>query len=399
MIIFRSLRIPRRPVAKPSPGFTLVELSVVVVIIGLIMTLGLGALNAQLTSASYAETKKRQSLIKDALTAYLGTNKRLPCPDVPNNTNGGADSSQVTGNEDRSGTPPTPDEPPPCVAGFGVVPYATLGLARDLATDGWGNFMSYQVAIEGPASACPGNGKDWSRSKCFGAGKGGLMTLFEGPIAAPTSVAANLVAVVVSHGTNGNSAWAQQGSRNTEPVTCEEAHNGKVTTVAGCTLAVNRFYNGERAENDDVVAPLTANEAINTLAKFGTIKTAIAQAADDLGGLFDDALGVVLVNGCDYAKLGGNPGSPRAPSPTIRDPWGNLYLLTDNIAYKGISDPEVTLKTSDATSALCLYSRGEGGAGGVTPTTCTASDGTPFIRSVSKSALEGYMAKAGKPNC
>lgn len=393
MIIFRSLRIPRRPVAKPSPGFTLVELSVVVVIIGLIMTLGLGALNAQLTSASYAETKKRQSVIKDALTAYLGANRRLPCPDIPNNTNGSADGSQVTGNEDRSGIPAT------CAADFGVVPYAALGLTRDLATDGWGNFMSFRIAIDSPAPTCPGNGKDWSRSECFGSGKGGLMTLFNGPIAAPTPAAANLIAVLVSHGPNGHSAWVQQASRNADPVTCEEAHNAQVTTLAGCTLAVNRFYNGERPENDDVVTPLTANEAINTLAKFGTIKTATARAADDLGGLFDDALGVVLVNGCDYAKSGGNPGSPRAPSPTIRDPWGNLYLLTDNIAYKGISDPEVTLNASNATSALCLYSRGEGGAGVVTPTTCTASEGTPLIRSVSKPALEGYMAKAGKPNC
>lgn len=73
--------VPSNEIAQNTyvRGFTLIELSVVVVIVAMFLTLGLAALSSQLTSASYAETKKRQTLIKDALTAYLGANKRFPC--------------------------------------------------------------------------------------------------------------------------------------------------------------------------------------------------------------------------------------------------------------------------------------------------------------------------------
>lgn len=153
-----SLRIQLLP---NEGGFTLIELSVVVVIIAMVLTMGLTALNAQLISASYMETKKRQGLIKEALIAYLGANKRLPCPDVPNNTDGTTDASQVTGREDRNGgvagacTDPDGDG-----VAFGVVPYQSLGLGRDAALDGWGNFMSYRISVANPAPTCPGNGID-----------------------------------------------------------------------------------------------------------------------------------------------------------------------------------------------------------------------------------------------
>lgn len=373
-------------------GFTLVELAVVVVIIAMMLTMGLTALNAQLTSASYTETKKRQSLVKDALIAYLGANKRLPCPDAPNNTNGTDDASQVTGAEDRAGGVGTGA----CTVALGVVPYATLGLGRDAALEGWGNFMSYRVSVS-PAPACPGNGIDWSMSLCFGLGKTGSLSIYEGFAASPALVATGVIAVVVSHGPNGLGAWAQQGSRNTAPVSCEEAHN---SLTAGCAITANRLYKGERPENDDVVAFVTKDEAIAALAKTSNIKSPSGQVIDDLTSLMDDALGVVLVNGCNYAE-GATPGTPRVAAPTIRDPWGNNYLLADNIKHKGIKDTGgalVTLNNLADTAALCVYSLGLNAGGTVTAGNCAATNDA-IAKGLNKSALDGFIAKAGKPNC
>ena len=137
---------------KPSRGFTLVEMAVVVVIIAALLTLGLGALNAQLSSASYTTTKQRQAAIKDALIAYLGSNKRLPCPYAP-----------------TAGTAITGLAPVACPP-FGIVPFATLGIAREVAQDGWGNFFSYEVFAQA-TPVCPGGGIDWGNGNCFGAGK------------------------------------------------------------------------------------------------------------------------------------------------------------------------------------------------------------------------------------
>jgi prepilin-type N-terminal cleavage/methylation domain-containing protein len=67
---------------KQQSGFTLVELAVVVLLIGMIATMGISALNAQLANAAISATKKKQDTIKDALIAYLGKYKRLPCPAI-----------------------------------------------------------------------------------------------------------------------------------------------------------------------------------------------------------------------------------------------------------------------------------------------------------------------------
>ena len=69
---------------KQQSGFTLVELAVVVFLVGLLASLGLSALNAQLASSRISDTKKKQEIIKDALISYLGRNKRLPCPATDN---------------------------------------------------------------------------------------------------------------------------------------------------------------------------------------------------------------------------------------------------------------------------------------------------------------------------
>src|SRR5688500_14370425 len=116
-------------------GFSLVELSVVVLIIGIIITMGIGTWTANLENQAHAATAQRKLAIKDALTGYLRRNNRLPCPD--------ADFTAFDGLENRA----TPGNPATaCSAAFGILPYVTLGLSRDAVRDGWGNFFSYHVS-------------------------------------------------------------------------------------------------------------------------------------------------------------------------------------------------------------------------------------------------------------
>jgi type II secretory pathway pseudopilin PulG len=304
-----------------SRGFSLIEIAVVVAIMMTLLTLGLGLMNAQVNSSAVTVTKKRQEAIKDALIAYLGANKRLPCPYVP-----------------TSGTTVTGQAPAPACAGIGIVPFATLGLGRDIAEDGWGNFFSYRVYADAPTPTCPGPGWDWSNSDCFGEGKDGsnpsktALTINDGTVASPTSLFGQgvaVVAVVISHGANGLGAWAAQGTRNAAATTCEEAHNTfNLTAPSGCTLTANTFYRGEQEGNDDVVAYLTAGEALQTLVKQGAIKSAAAQVSEDLQQLFENAVDAKL------KKCSSSLYQPPFPSSPL-DPWGEPYNFPPSNSIAG----------------------------------------------------------------
>ena len=149
-----------------SRGFSLIELAIALVIVMTLLTLGITAFSVQMENTAVSVTKKKQDIIKDALSAYLGKYKRLPCPDVldavPN----------VVGRGDDNRTTPE-DVTTPCSKDFGVIPYVDLGLPRDVALDGWENYFTYRVTTDANASL------DWTRSPPFAVGKPGKLVVSE----------------------------------------------------------------------------------------------------------------------------------------------------------------------------------------------------------------------------
>ena len=331
---------------KPSRGFTLVEMAVVVVIIAALLTLGLGALNAQLSSASYTTTKQRQAAIKDALIGYLGANKRFPCPYVPiaGTLPTGVDATSIP----ASGTPR-------CQSfDLGVIPFTTLGIAREVAQDGWGNFFSYQVYAQATLG-CPGGGIDWGNSNCFGAGKNGGITVLDNTGGNNLPLTTNAVVAIISQGPNGLGAWAAQATQNASPVSCEERTNANLSgcsTPAGITPPY--YFKGERQDQDDVVAWIDATEAINALSKQGVVKTAFAQVNDDLQAIYDNKLGVKLSAITPPATIGAAPGGCLTTVGTgtspVYDPWGVQYNVTE-----GSSPPP---RTARSRARRCPAERG-----------------------------------------
>jgi prepilin-type N-terminal cleavage/methylation domain-containing protein len=370
----------KRVRGKHDQGFTLIEMAVVLVIIATIMTLGLGALTTLMTTSSYSATKAKQARIKDALIAYLGANRRLPCPDDP--------TGGITGTEDLAGGSCS------AASNFGVVPWATLGLGRDVAEDDWGGFFSYQVYAGG--GACPGTGLDWTRDTCFGEGKSGGLWVYSGLLRSPPALAAmayyaagppivdsRAVAAIVSHGPNSLGAWAREGTRNAMPPasSCEETLNASrsISGGPGCSSLPSSpptpgttFITGERTENDDVVAYLTATETINRLAKQGDILSATAKVNEDLGTIARDQIGQVLSAAYPPAP-GSAPPVLTCPLAICLDPWGNPYLYPGNIA--SIDDHGVVTPVAGATSAICIYSFGPNGTVNTARASCSSAGG------------------------
>jgi prepilin-type N-terminal cleavage/methylation domain-containing protein len=327
---------------RRSAGFSLVELAVVLVIMSLVLTMGLGALNAQMLMGNQSITKKRQEIIKDALISYLGAQKRLPCAE--DSSSGG-----VTGLEE-------------CPNTFGTVPFVTLGISRETATDGTGNLFTYAVSSQSPAPNCATTPTaiDWKQTPCFGEGKSGGFVVNDGTFATPTQLTNQAIAVVVSHGSNGLGAYAVQGTRNANPATCEEGQNATLA-VGTCSLAANTFYKGERDGNDDVLVFVTSTEAINALVRQGSIKSAAGRVAEDLASVRNQMLSAKAIVPACSTRIAMVPSKP--------DPWGNNYV------------------TQESNSIACTCSTG---GVGVAPTS-TAQCATASLPVVCTSALAGEV--------
>jgi prepilin-type N-terminal cleavage/methylation domain-containing protein len=147
--------------ATPSPrighGFTLVEILVVVVVLGLIMAMSAVLLRSVSATQKRSITSTRLASIDAALVQFVMQQRRLPCPaDGTLSASAGGDELRLpsgicTGNQAK-----------------GVVPWKTLGLSATDATDGWNRRITYRVD------------KDMSKddalnlSWCDPAGTGGL---------------------------------------------------------------------------------------------------------------------------------------------------------------------------------------------------------------------------------
>jgi len=149
-------------------GFTLIELAIVLVIIGILVGSFIGTLTVRIENTKIKDTEKELAEIKQALLAYAFTQSppRLPCPDVT--------------------VPPDGIEDACAATTFGTLPWRDLGLGE---ADIWNTRYRYWVQENFSALA----GFDLSTTLNV-----------PGEIDKESvAVVLNAVAVILSHGKNG----------------------------------------------------------------------------------------------------------------------------------------------------------------------------------------------------
>ena len=108
----------------PHRGFTLIEVAISMVILGLVMTGLVLSLSQQLQQRRLLDTRTTLAEANDALIAFVTANARLPCPAIV-----GSNGLEAT------------TAPGTCTAATGFLPAVTLGLpnldANGLLNDGW----------------------------------------------------------------------------------------------------------------------------------------------------------------------------------------------------------------------------------------------------------------------
>ena len=122
-------------------GFSLVEMALVLLIVGLLAAVFLPATNTLLDNNRRKETRAKLEALEQAMVRFVMVNGRLPCP-----ADGRLRSSNANyGLEQR---PPTGV----CtVTNQGVVPWRSLGLAANDAADAWNTQITYRTRDGLPA--------------------------------------------------------------------------------------------------------------------------------------------------------------------------------------------------------------------------------------------------------
>ena len=135
-----------KPIQKNKKAYTLVELSITILIISLLMAGVFSFATGSINDAKLALTKQRMDEIYKSMGTYLMVNKRLPCPasiltSKINDNSYGQEVGAGTGCEGagvyKSSTNAN--------LFFGGVPLKALNLTSEYAEDGYGNKFNYII--------------------------------------------------------------------------------------------------------------------------------------------------------------------------------------------------------------------------------------------------------------
>jgi prepilin-type N-terminal cleavage/methylation domain-containing protein len=288
-----------------SAGFSLVELSVVLVIVGTLLGMVITGIVSFAKNAANSATRSKQVAIQEALLSYLRANGRLPCPDTGQPSSLGISTANLPDGVENRATEGDPTTG--CRSPAGLVPYATLGMPRDAAIDPWGNFISYIVsnnnAPAAPLAATPT--RDWAVKANFKSGSMGDIEVLD-----DLNTAAPAVAVLISHGIGGDGAFTTKGTQIAVPSGAHELINASGCQREGAS-GLLRCYKREFTENtlvaggafDDVVLLLTATMLLDPLFSQGIRFPPATEFAKQC----DEIKGQLVASG--YTNRTGSPGT------------------------------------------------------------------------------------------
>ncbi len=207
-------------------GFTLLEITIVLFILGLLIAAAVGPLQRQLEARDRRTTLRLLETSSEALYGFAATYGRLPCPDTTGD--GRSDPNFDPANlstavcVDANGGPLNAE---------GFLPWAELGIA---ATDAWGRRLRYRVHhphFTRPDQDALCNGASTQEFDLCAQGdivirtRGDDATTAATEYKIPTLIADHVPAVIVSHGANGYGGVRSDNTSMDAPNGDDEAEN------------------------------------------------------------------------------------------------------------------------------------------------------------------------------
>lgn len=194
-------------------GFTLLELAMAMMIIGILLGGVLPLLSTKIEQRQRTETQAHLEEIREVLYGFTLKNHRLPCPDCRHDTAGRCDDIAAAnaahindGEEDIIGG----DN---CALETGNLPWVTLGVDGN---DAWGRPLTYRVSNNFADAVATGAGcTPDTLNVSFGLCSDGNIDIVA---AAGTTnyVARTVPAIILSHGRNGTGATSPHELENSD---------------------------------------------------------------------------------------------------------------------------------------------------------------------------------------
>ena len=173
-------------------GFSLLELSLVLIVLGLLAGGLLNGLAAQQSTTRQQEAERQLDAAREALLAFAVVEGRLPCP-APANL---PESDAAAGREN-------------CSREHGVLPWVSLALPQ---TDPWGRRLSYFASSKFSATPAHGALAGFTLNTGLGADSTGLADVRSSTASAGRTRAIELAAVLLSHGAQGAGGYLASGT-------------------------------------------------------------------------------------------------------------------------------------------------------------------------------------------
>lgn len=178
------MKTPRKKL--PQSGFTLVELTIVLIIVALLSTGLLFGVSAQRSAAEYTDAQRQLENIREVLLGFAITRGRLPCPATPTLPN----TDLTAGREN-------------CALQHGVLPWVDLAISE---TDPWGTRYTYFAGSAFTAAVPVGAQTSFSLDTTGTAN-------IKDTRGNAANIASDLPAVIISHGSRPAGGYQPTGDQ------------------------------------------------------------------------------------------------------------------------------------------------------------------------------------------
>lgn len=113
-------------------GFSLIEMAIVLMILGIVGGMSLHLVSAQFHRTAHLKTRDNQDYALTAIAAFVEKHRRFPCPADPKST------GLEYGLEPK-------ERKCPAAKAEGILPFRTLGISEIFAKDGFKRWMTYVI--------------------------------------------------------------------------------------------------------------------------------------------------------------------------------------------------------------------------------------------------------------